>query len=76
MEDAKKVQAKVDELSKATGHAWRALPGNHAMTKVVVKSEYNFTFIPDAGMPVKIFVDLVTGEVRTFMYFVFEVDSK
>lgn len=75
MEDPKKVQAKIDELLKETGHRWTALSGNHALTKVNVKAD-EYEFRPDTGMPVKAFADLVTGEIKIFMFFLFEVDSK
>jgi len=75
MEDFAKVKAKVDELSKATGHKWTALNGSHAVTKVNIKDGL-YEFLPDTGMPVKVFVNLLTGEAKMFMYFVFEVDKK
>ena len=76
MEDPKKVQAKIDELIKSNGHKWVALNGAHAITKVDVKGDSDFVFYPSSGMPVKVFVDLLTGETRSFMWFVFEVDKK
>lgn len=73
-EDPKKIADKLEELQKATGHKWTPLNGYHAITRVEMK-DGNYEFLPASGMPVKVFADLVTGEVRPFLSFIFEVDK-
>lgn len=76
MEDDNKVAAKIAELQKQTGHKWVQATGFYAITGFEFeKPNQSPNFNPAHGVPVKIFIDTVTGEIRTFAASIFRRDA-
>jgi len=63
-------QSKIDDVlkelngGKVTGD-WIAVPNNHALTLVDFNGKAA-NFRPDAGIPLKVFVNVKTGEIKTY----------
>ena len=66
MENAAKVGAKIVDLQKQTGHKWVHVNGFNAVTGFDYGTGQGANFNPGFGLPVKIFIDTVTGEVKLF----------
>lgn len=67
MEDPKKITAKLDELNKnERGNPWIVVSGNHVIPEANAVGRQGFKFDYDRGYVVKMFVNIVTGEVKTF----------
>jgi len=76
MEDLIKVQEKIKELSKGKPGKWIPFSGFHALTKFEFgEGGKSPTFHPDSGVPLKIFVNVETGELRAFPAKVFEKEN-
>lgn len=67
-----KINDKLAELSKDTGHTWLPLTDVTALTSVDISDPEAPKFLPGTGYPVKAFVDTVTGEVRLFSTQIFQ----
>lgn len=73
------IQSKIDEIlkelngGKITG-TWMAIPGNHALTVVNFNGkEANFN--PGSGIPLKVFINVKTGEIKIYHATVFLKDD-
>jgi len=74
-QDQVKIDAKIQELKTLTTHDWIAVEGYHALTSVQINSVSSSTsanFNPGSGIPVKAFIDTITGEIKVFPYKLFE----
>lgn len=71
--DEAKIDRKIQELNVAGGN-WFAADGLNALTGV----EFHGTsaqFKPATGIPVKVFINRVNGEMKVFPAVIFKVDE-
>ena len=73
MENERKINDIIKLLNKqdTDNPFWDVVPtGYYALTEVEILSSGNkrATFMPNRGIPVKVFVNTKTGEVKTFLY--------
>lgn len=68
----KKVQDIIDSLNKATGNHWVAASGVHALTNVSKDEAHVVSFNPGRGLPVKVFMNQETNEIRLYPALMFE----
>ena len=73
MENVQKVQRIVNELNKGLpSRPWVAVPGFNVMTAISFHNGgASPTFDANTGYPVKVFVNNLTGEVKTYSVYMF-----
>ena len=73
MESVQKVQRKLNDLNKGiTSRPWVAVPGFNVMTTITFNAGgISPTFDANTGYPVKVFVNNLTGEVKTYSAYAF-----
>ncbi len=62
-QDQAKIKAKIAEL----GVGWVEAEGFFAITVVEMKDDKSLIFQAAKGIPLKVFVNRITGEVRSFL---------
>lgn len=72
--DPEKIQNKITELNNQGG-SWQEIEGNNALTKVEF-SDSGTKFYPSSGVPVKMFVNRISGEIKLFPAFIFKLDNE
>ena len=70
MQDPAKISLKIREL----GVGWQEAEGYHALTRVEYGRNQPAVFNPASGIPLKIFVNITTGEIKMFLAILFEAD--
>lgn len=72
MEDPEKIKSKLKEL----GEGWVEANGYHALTSVEYSKQNpnGSTFNPARGIPLKVFVNPSSGEIKSFLADSFEKD--
>lgn len=74
--DPQKIQQQVNALNVDTpGQIWIVLDGFSALTTVEFKDDGPATFDPSRGLPLKTFINTVTGEVKIFHANMFKADN-
>lgn len=68
------IDQKIAELSRLTNHIWKEAQGYHALTMVDIRTS-GVAFNPASGIPIKVFVDTVSGELKMFPASMFESQS-
>ena len=71
--DEAKVQSKITELNRLGGN-WFAVDGMHALTTVAFKGDSPL-FNPASGILLKVFINKVNGEIKTFPAIMFAVEN-
>jgi len=73
MEDTHLVQQKIAYLNSRGGN-WIAAEGNYALTTVTgdFSTKANVVFSPSNGIPGKVFINTVDGEIKIFHANLFE----
>lgn len=76
MEDLQKIQNKINELN-GFGGTWIAADGTNALIKVQgdFRTNANVVFMPASGIPVKVFLNTLNGEIKMFPAILFERDD-
>ena len=73
--DSAKVKAKIAELNKKfPPSTWDEADGYHSLNSLECTQEKP-TFLPNQGIPLKVFVNLTTGEIKLFNAKVFAADD-
>lgn len=72
MQDPKKIEAKIKDL----GAGWIEVLGYHTVTSIdyTKKNPNASVFNPTKGVPLKVFVNPINGEVKMFLADLFELD--
>lgn len=68
--NSQKIQQKINELN-SQGGSWATFNGTYALTQVDVTKD-SPTFFPASGVPVIIFVNNTTGELKLFPVIIFQ----
>lgn len=68
----KKVQEIIDQLNAGQPGTWVAPDGVHALTRVTKDGDKFFSFNPGSGIPVKVFFNQASGEIRLYPAMMFE----
>lgn len=69
--DPVKLAAKLSEL----GPGWIFADGLHALTKVQFENGPDPVFYPSSGIPIKVFMNTDTGEIRMFPIAIFKAED-
>jgi hypothetical protein len=77
MEDNEKILVKRRELNGGENGPWIAVDGTNALIKVQgdFRTNTNVVFMPASGIPVKVFMNTINGEIRMFPAILFERDA-
>lgn len=64
--DPTKVQKLLNQLNKGKNGPWVPLDGYRALTVLEFQSDKSATFNPSEGIPLKVFINVKTGEIKIY----------
>lgn len=68
----KTVKEILDTLNSGQAGAWAVPEGVHALTQVTKEDSGQLAFNPGSGIPVKVFFNQSTGEIRLYPAMMFD----
>lgn len=75
LEDEAKTRAFAKSLTEKFGDEWEPIPESHAFTSVSGTWDA-LTFQPNRGIPLKLFFNKKTTEIKAFPLYQFKLDEK
>lgn len=74
--DQSKIDAKIEKLKELGQGDWEEVSGTYWYTEIFVSAGTDVAKVQPSGLPIKIFISKLTGELKTFPARIFDKDFK